>query len=83
MQEFERELAEERARQREEEEHMPAGWQEVDYEPHSVDIADEERLPLEEEPVVDSGIASALQLAHKKGRIPVAVWCLYNIVSFL
>lgn len=67
MKDFERELAEERRRKLEEEEKGATGWMSVEIDETPVDITKEEKGPLDEEPVLNSGIASALQLGLKKG----------------
>ena len=67
LQDFERELAEERRRKLEEEEKGATGWMSVEIDKTPVDIAHEEKGPLDEEPALNSGIASALQLGLKKG----------------
>ena len=67
FQDFERELAEERRRKLEEEEMGTTGWMSVEIDETPVDIAHEEKGPLDEEPTLNSGIASALQLGLKKG----------------
>lgn len=66
MQDFERELQDERRRQVEDED-GGTGWMSVQVDQQPVDIKEEEKAPLEEEPVVDAGIAGALLLAKKKG----------------
>ena len=43
------------------------GWMSVEIDETPVDIAHEEKGPLDEEPTLNSGIASALQLGLKKG----------------
>ncbi len=45
------------------------GWMSVEIDETPVDIAHEEKGPLDEEPVLNSGIASALQLGLKKGNV--------------
>ncbi len=43
------------------------GWQSVEIDDKAVDIKDDEKGPLDEEPSLNQGIASAMQLSMKKG----------------
>lgn len=45
------------------------GWQSVEIDDKAVDIKDDEKGPLDEEPSLNQGIASAMQLSMKKGEI--------------
>ena len=68
MQDFERELAEERKRKEMEEDAQNPGWKQVEIDTAPVEITIEDQVVLEEEPMVAEGVAAALLLATKKGR---------------
>ena len=54
---------------------------EIDTRP--VDIKDEDRMALDEEPVINSGVAGALELAKKKGQFAMLrLKCYPNIGVF-
>ncbi|KAL5007937.1 hypothetical protein ScPMuIL_013518 [Solemya velum] len=58
--------AEKRLRQEEEDE-SGRGWNRVEIDETPVDIGEEDKTVLDEEPVVSEGLGAALQLAMKKG----------------
>ncbi|XP_013387929.1 U4/U6.U5 tri-snRNP-associated protein 1 [Lingula anatina] len=65
--EFESELLEQRKRREEEEEEKTNRWEEVAIDTQPVEIKEEEKVVLDDEPTVDKGLAAALQLSVKKG----------------
>ena len=68
MQEFEQDLVEQRRQQADQEaEGQPLGWQSVQIDSKPVEIKGEEKAVLDDEPVVNAGLAVALKLAEKKG----------------
>ena len=73
LQDFERELVEAR-RQREMEEEGGTGWHHVEIDTSAVEIKDEDKGVLDDEPVVNEGLGAALQLAQKKGTSHLSVY---------
>nr|KAH9509150.1 U4/U6.U5 tri-snRNP-associated protein 1 [Bulinus truncatus] len=63
---MELELLEQR-KKKEEQDETTGGWNEVDIDENPVDIRAEEASVLEEEPIANVGVGSALKLAMKKG----------------
>ncbi|ELT94176.1 hypothetical protein CAPTEDRAFT_182381 [Capitella teleta] len=66
LMDFEHELVEAR-RKHEKDEEANSGWHHVEIDDTAVEIKSEEKGVLDDEPVVNEGIAAALQLARKKG----------------
>lgn len=48
---------------------MATGWQSVEIDTRPIDINPEDKAVLDDEPVVNQGLAAALELAKKKGFI--------------
>jgi U4/U6.U5 tri-snRNP-associated protein 1 len=66
LKDFERELVEARRKQEMDDE-VNSGWHHVEIDTSAVEIQNEEKGVLDDEPVVNEGIGAALLLAQKKG----------------
>ena len=53
--------------QEENEDESKLGWQQVEIDTRPVEIKEEDKAVLDDEPVVTDGLAAALELACKKG----------------
>ncbi len=65
VQDFDKEYTEQKQQQQEEEDNR--GWQSVEIDTRPVEIKDEEKAVLDDEPILNEGLAAALALAKKKG----------------
>lgn len=73
MKDYDRD-ADPRNRNDKEDDEFATGWQSVEIDTRPIDINSDDKAVLDDEPVVNQGLAGALQLADKKG--PFFTFCL-------
>ena len=61
--------ADPRNRNDREDDEFATGWQSVEIDTRPIDINSDDKAVLDDEPVVNQGLAAALQLADKKGSL--------------